>query len=406
MHPSKDIKSSEGNQLKDQDIVLCITGSVAAVKCVELARQLMRQGAEVKVVMSKKATELITPQLMHWATGNPVTTRLTGAIEHVELAQWSDLVLVAPSTANTLGKVACGVDDTPVTSVVSVAQGLKKPILIVPAMHESMYSHKIIQDNVSRLREAGIHVLEPRLEEGKAKLPKVEEIVDLVSSLLHPKDLTEKRILVTAGPTLEKIDPVKIITNKSSGKMGIEIARAAAARGAEITLVYGPGTETPPPGVKTIRAESTSEMYEAVIGELQDGYDILISAAAPQDFIVENVSEDKLRHSKPVNLNLVPAPRILDDAREKAPETLLIGFKAEFKVTDEELKEAARKKMEENQLDMVVANDVARPGSGFRSDENDVLIVSKSGLEHLKSSKIRVANTILDLAVSELEEEE
>lgn len=403
LHPSKNIKSSESNDLENQNIVLCITGSVAAVKCVELARKLMRQSAEVKVVMSEKATELITPQLMHWATGNPVTTELTGAIEHVELAQWSDLILVAPSTGNTLSKIACAIDDTPVTSVVSVAQGLEKSILIVPAMHESMYSHKIIQDNLSRLKEAGIQILEPRLEEGKAKLPEVEEIVDLVKSLLHPKDLTEKKVLVTAGPTLEKIDPVKIITNKSSGKMGIEIARAAEMRGANVTLVYGTGTETPPPAIETLRVETTSEMQEGVLNELQDNYDVFVSAAAPQDFTVENVSEDKLKHSEPINLKLVPAPRILDEVREKSPGTFLIGFKAEYGVSDEELEKAARKKMEESQLDMVVANDVARSGAGFESSTNDVLILSKSDLKHVKSSKLQIASTIFDLVSDELE---
>ncbi|KXB00635.1 hypothetical protein AKJ42_00090 [candidate division MSBL1 archaeon SCGC-AAA261C02] len=403
LHPSKNIKSSEGSDLANQNIVLCITGSVAAVKCMELARKLMRQGVEVKVVMSEKATELITPQLMHWATGNPVTTELTGAIEHVELAQWGDLVLIAPSTANTLSKVACAVDDTPVTSVVSVAQGLKKPILIVPAMHESMYSHKIIQDNLSRLKEAGIQVLEPKLEEGKAKLPEVEEIVNLVKSLLHPKDLTGKKVLVTAGPTLEKIDPVKIITNKSSGKMGIEIARAAEMRGADVTLVYGTGIETPPPAIKTLRVETTSEMQDRIRDELQGNYDVFVSAAAPQDFTVENVSEDKLRHSEPINLKLVPAPRIVDEVRERSPETFLIGFKAEYEVSDEELEKAARGKMEESQLDMVVANDLARSGAGFESSTNDVLILSKSDLKRVKSSKLAIAHTIFDLVADELE---
>ncbi|MBS3815148.1 MAG: bifunctional phosphopantothenoylcysteine decarboxylase/phosphopantothenate--cysteine ligase CoaBC [Hadesarchaea archaeon] len=402
MHPSKNIKGSEGNKLKNQNIALCITGSVAAVKCVELSRQLMRQGAEVKVTMTEKATELVTPQLMQWATGNPVVTKLTGDIEHVELAQWADLILVAPSTANTLSKISCAIDDTTVTSLVSVAQGLQKPILIVPAMHGSMYSHETIQDNLEKLEETGIRILEPRIEEGKAKLPGIKEITEIVTSMLHSKDLCEKKVLVTAGPTREKIDPVKIITNESSGKMGVEAARAALSRGAEVTLILGVGTESPPPGVNTIRVKDTSEMKKAVMKELQNRYDVFISAAAPQDFTVKNVSEEKIRHSEPVELNLVPAPRILDDARQKAPETYLIGFKAECGVSNEELEKAAREKMSENELDMVVANDVLRPQAGFKSSTNEVLILSKSGLNELKSPKIEIANKILDIFLEEI----
>ena len=224
LHPSADIIGAKGDELAGRKIALGITGSVAAVKCVELARELMRHGAEVRVVMSPSAMELVTPKLLHWATGNPVVSELTGRIEHIELARWADLVLVAPTTANTLGKIAYAIDDTPVTSVVSVALGLQKPILLVPAMHGSMYSSKLVQENISRAREAGIYILEPRLEEGKAKLPSVEEIVDFTMGILGPKDMNGTRVLVTAGPTIEYIDPVKLITNRSSGKMGIALS--------------------------------------------------------------------------------------------------------------------------------------------------------------------------------------
>lgn len=401
VHPSHDIKGTRGNELAGRNVALCITGSVAAVKCPELARELMRHGADVRVVMTSRAAELITPQLMQWATGNEVVTELTGKLEHVEVAQWADLVLVAPATANTLSKVACAIDDTPVTSLVSVALGLEKSIAMVPAMHGSMYKHKLLQENLTRLRSAGVHLLEPRLEEGKAKLPEVKEIVSFVTGLLGPRDMESMRVLVTAGPTVEQIDPIKLITNRSSGKMGIAIARAAATRGAEVTLIYGPGTEAPPPKVKLIRVQTTAEMRDAFERELRSRYDIIASTAAAQDFTIERPAEQKLRHLEPLTLKLVPAPRVLDKVRKLAPDAFVIGFKAEYNVNDEELLQAANKKLGEG-LDMVVANDVARPSAGFGVDTNEVIIVTSSSPKKMKTTKAEIARVILDAAVAEL----
>jgi phosphopantothenoylcysteine decarboxylase/phosphopantothenate--cysteine ligase len=402
VHPSNDIRGTKGAELAGRKIALCITGSVAAIRCPELARELMRYGADVRTVMTESATRLITPQLMHWATGNPVVTTLSGELEHVELASWADLVLVAPATANTLSKVACAIDDTPVTSVISVALGLGKPVAMVPAMHASMYSHRLLQENLSRLRSAGVHILEPRLEEGKAKLPSVAEIVDFVLALLAPKDLAGLRALVTAGATIEHIDPIKFITNRSSGKMGIAIARAAANRGAEVTLVYGVGTEEPPPNVRVIRVRTTAEMREAVRRELERPYDIVASAAAAQDFTVERPAQHKIRHSEPVEIRLIPAPRVIDDARQLAPKAFIVGFKAEYGVTDQELLEAAAEKLRQNQLDMVVANDVSRPRAGFGEETNEVIIVTPSGHRKMACSKLEIANYILDSALAKL----
>ncbi|MCD6248293.1 MAG: bifunctional phosphopantothenoylcysteine decarboxylase/phosphopantothenate--cysteine ligase CoaBC [Hadesarchaea archaeon] len=402
MHPSKDIVCARGDELSGRRIALCITGSVAAVKCPELARELMRHGAEVRTVMSRSASELISPRLMHWATGEEVVTELTGRIEHVDLAQWADLVLVAPATANTLSKIANAIDDTPVTSVVSVAFGLGKPVVLVPAMHASMYRHKLLQENLEKLRKAGAHVLRPKLEEGKAKILPPDEILDFIIAILRPKDLKGRRVLVTAGPTVEPLDPVKIITNRSSGKMGIAVARAAAARGAEVVLVYGPGTEIPPPNVRTVRVERTAEMREAVIEELKRGCDIVIGAAAPQDFVVENTFGEKLRHSQAVEIKLVPAPRVLDGVRELVPNAFIVGFKAEVGVSDEKLVEVAKEKMKEGQFDMVVANDVGRPGAGFGVETNEVIILTPFGSKKVKASKMEIANIILDAAVDKL----
>ena len=399
MHPSHDISGTRGTELAERKIALCITGSVASAKCPELARELMRRGANVRVVMTPHATRLITPQLMHWATGNEVIAELTGKIEHVELAQWADLILTAPATANTLSKVACAIDDTPVASVVSVALGLGKPVVMVPAMHASMYQHKLLQENLARLRSAGIHVLDPRLEEGKAKLPGVQEIVSFVIESLGPRDMQGMRVLVTAGPTVEPIDPIKLITNRSSGKMGIAVARAAAARGAGVTLIYGPGSETPPANVKLVRVQTTAEMRDAFGRELASRHDVIISAAAAQDFAVERPAEHKLRHSEPVMLKLVPAPRVLGGVRKLAPDAFVVGFKAEYSVSDEELIEAAKDKLGEG-LDMVVANDVARSGAGFGVDTNEVMIVTPSSSKSMRATKAEIARAILDAVVA------
>jgi phosphopantothenoylcysteine decarboxylase/phosphopantothenate--cysteine ligase len=338
---------------------------------------------------------------MHWATGNEVIAELTGKLEHVELAQWADLILTAPATANTLSKVACAIDDTPVTSVISVALGLDKPVVMVPAMHASMYQHKLIQENLARLRSAGIFVLDPRLEEGRAKLPEVQEIVSFVIESLGPRDMQGMRVLVTAGPTIEHIDPIKLITNRSSGKMGIAVARAAVARGAEVTLIYGPGSETPPANVKLVRAQTTAEMCDAFGRELGSRHEVIVSAAAPQDLAVERPVEHKLRHSEPVTLKLVPAPRVLDGARKLAPDAFIVGFKTEYDVSDEELLEAAKNKLGEG-LDMVVANDVARPGAGFGVDTNEVMIVTSSGFKSTRATKVEIARAILDAVMAGL----
>jgi phosphopantothenoylcysteine decarboxylase/phosphopantothenate--cysteine ligase len=352
--------------------------------------------------MTPEAVKLITPQLMNWTTGNPVVAELTGKLEHVELATWADLVIVAPATANTLSKVACAIDDTPVTSTVSVALGLGKQVAMVPAMHGSMYSHKLLQDNLVRLRQAGVRVMEPLIEEGKAKIPGVPEMVDFVLGLLVSKDLDGLRVLVTAGPTVEHIDPIKFITNRSSGKMGIAIARAAANRGAEVTLIYGVGTEEPPSDANVVRVRTTAEMRDAFERELAGHYDIIVSTAAAQDFVVERPAEKKIRHTEPVEIKLVPAPRVLDVARGLAPKAYIVGFKAEYQTTDEQLLEAANSKLHENELDMVVANDVSRPSAGFAEPTNDVIIVTSSGQKRMSSTKAKIANAIFDAAIVKL----
>src|SRR5438132_7136898 len=235
----------------------------------------MRHGDEVYAVVTPATEKIVGIELLEWATGNKVVTELTGKLEHIKLAGNTpdkvDLVLIAPATANTIGKIACGIDDTPVTTVATVAIGSKIPVLIAPAMHEPMYDHPIVQENISRLKKIGVEFVEPEVSEGKAKIASTEKIVRSIIarfSTSQSRDLEGRRVLVTAGPTIEHIDPVRVVTNRSSGKMGVALAEEVASRGADTTLILGPGTVNPPSSVKTIRVESTSELLEAVLGEL------------------------------------------------------------------------------------------------------------------------------------------
>ncbi|TFF93980.1 bifunctional phosphopantothenoylcysteine decarboxylase/phosphopantothenate--cysteine ligase CoaBC, partial [Candidatus Thorarchaeota archaeon] len=272
-HTSKLIKGSVSNTLSGKTIALCVTGSVAAVETVALSRKLMRHGAEIYVVMSQWAQKMVHPYLLEWATGNPVVTELTGQTEHITLAgkhdEHVDLVLVAPSTANTVGKIACGIDDTPVTTVVSSAIGAGIPVVVVPAMHESMYDHPAVIENLEKLRDLGVSVISPRLEEAKAKIPEVDTIVEHVIALLGPRDLAGKKFVVTAGPNRGWIDRVRYVTTPSTGKMGIAVAEALLSRGADVTLIVGPTSVKMPGKAEIVQIETQDEMLESVLGALK-----------------------------------------------------------------------------------------------------------------------------------------
>ncbi|MEM2282850.1 MAG: bifunctional phosphopantothenoylcysteine decarboxylase/phosphopantothenate--cysteine ligase CoaBC [Candidatus Hadarchaeales archaeon] len=397
MHPSKQILGSKGTGLKGRKIVLGICGSVAASLSPAVARELMRRGAEVRAVMTPSACKLISPQLMHWATGGPVVCELTGEVEHIQLAEWADLLLIAPATANTLSKIACGIDDTPVTSVASAMLG-RKPLLLVPAMHASMYQNPAVCENLKKLQGMGVHLMVPKIEEEKAKFPRPEEIADEVERLLGPKDMQGLRVIVTAGPTIERIDPIKIITNRSSGKMGIALAEVARRRGAEVVLIYGPGTEPAPSGVKVVRVETTEEMRRAVESEARQGADMVFFAAAPQDLMPERRFERKLRSGEVVEVRLVPAPRVSGEVRGLLPQAVLVAFKAEYGVGEEELLLAGRRKLAEG-FDLVVANDVSKEGLGFGSDWNEILLVGASGERRLRGRKTELAEAIVEEAL-------
>ena len=407
VHPSKDILGTQGAELQGKKIVLCITGSIAAYRAIDLARLLMRHGADVYAVMTEStASVLLNPEIMRWATGNEVVTKLTGNLEHIMLADYgmSDLLIVYPCTANTLGKVAAGIDDTPVTSILSVALGSKIPIVVAPAMHEAMYENAFVKQNVSKLREYMIFV-EPKMEAGKAKVADPENILNASISVLYNKTiLSGKRVLVTAGSTVEYIDPIRVMTNLSSGKMGIAIAQEAKRMGAAVTVVYGHGIIDPPSG-KIVRVSTGKEMYEAVLLELSSNrYDIAIMTAAVSDFAPLKKSDKKIdTQLGKVEVSLVPTRKIIDEVKNKSKDTFLVAFKADYGVSDSDLIQKAYRKLKESDADIVVANDIGRKGSEPGSDRNEVFIVNKKKeVIHLPSkSKEQVAQRLLEI-VAEL----
>jgi phosphopantothenoylcysteine decarboxylase/phosphopantothenate--cysteine ligase len=350
------------------------------------------------------ASMLLNPEIMKWATGNDVVTKLTGDLEHIILADYgmSDLIIVYPCTANTLGKAAAGIDDTPVTSILSVALGSRIPIIVAPAMHEAMYDNIFVQQNVSKLKEHMIFI-EPKMEGGKAKVADPEHILNATISVLSNKvSLSGKRVLVTAGSTIEYIDPIRVMTNLSSGKMGIAIAQEAQRMGATVTLVYGHGTLNPATG-KIVRVNTGEEMYKAVVSELSSKrYDIVVMAAAVADFAPGKKSDKKIDTKLgKMELSFVATRKIIDEVKKKSKDTFLVAFKADYCVSESVLIEKAYRKLKESDADIIVANDLGRKGSEPGSDKNEVFIVdSDKKIVHLPiESKTQVARRLLELVV-------
>ena len=378
-HPSLDIVGSYGVELSEKKIVLCVAGSVAAYKAIELARLLMRHGADVTCVTSDAVTKLVQPNYFKWATGNEVITKLTGELEHIRLADYnqSDLIIVYPATANTLGKLANGIDDTPISTVLTVGFGSKIPILMCLAMHASMYDNAAVKKNVDFLKNK-IEFLTPHMIEGKAKASEPEDVLEYVLRKFgFSSILKNKKVLITAGPTIEYIDPIRIITNQSSGKTGVLLASELISSGAKVTLVYGPGIEKPPKGAKIIKISTSKEMFNVVKKEMNKEFDIVIMAAAVSDYTPENPSKNKIKSTKnKIKISLKKTPKIIDQIKKYQKNIFLVGFKAETNLSKKELITLAKKKMNESSADMIVANDIGSIRYRKNPESNEVLIIN------------------------------
>jgi len=368
---------------KAKTIVVGVTGGIACYKAVELVRLLVKAGHRVQVVMTHGAMEFVTPLTFQTLCGNPVasaTFNLTqeSEIGHINLADSADLFVIAPATANIIGKIANGIADDLLTTVIMATQA---PVLIAPAMNIHMFENPILQENLRKLSRVGYHLLEPAAGflacgyEGKGRLPDAGTIAEEVERLLRKKDLAGERVLITAGPSREPLDPVRYLSNRSSGKMGYALARAAARRGAEVVLVSGPTALECPSGVRRIAVTTAAEMRDVVVQEFATA-SVVVMAAAVADYRPVVVADKKIKRGKaPIELRLEPNPDIVKELGENKDAKVLIGFAAET----EDLTANAAKKLREKNLDMVVANNVTEAGSGFDGDTNIATILDRTG---------------------------
>jgi phosphopantothenoylcysteine decarboxylase/phosphopantothenate--cysteine ligase len=397
-HPSLDIVGSDGTELAGKKIILCISGSVAAYKSIELARLFMRHGADVICVTSKAATNLIKPSYFKWATGNEVITKLTGDLEHIKVADYkqSDCIVVYPCTANTLGKLANGIDDTPISTVLSVGLGSKIPIVIGLAMHQAMYENPAVIKNIEFLKNK-VDFISPNFVEGKAKAAEPEDILEKILQKFGSSSVLKgKKVLITAGPTIEYIDPVRVITNQSTGKTGVLLASEFVSAGSKVTIIYGPGIESPPRGAKVIRVETSEEMSNAIKKEMKQKFDIVILAAAVSDYTPEKPKRTKLDSDLlRISLKLKRVPKMINDVKKIQNNVFLVGFKAEANVSKKDLIEKAREKITQSGCDLVIANDIGTKRYKENPDYNSVIAVnSKTATESGWKSKSKIVKFI------------
>ena len=388
--------------LKDRRIILGVTGGIAAYKAAELVRELVRRGAIVRVVMTGHAREFVTPLTFETLSGNPVATDLfkmaaNFEIGHIALADFAELVVIAPATADIIGKMAAGLADDLLTTVLLATNA---PVLVCPAMNAKMYANPIVAENLARLVSRGHAVVEPGYgelacrTEGRGRLAEVSQIAEEIEAILSPKDLHGERILVTAGPTQEPFDPVRFITNHSSGKMGYALAVAARRRGAAVTLVSGP-TELPvPQGCIFVPVESALEMREQVLARLEEAT-VLIKAAAVADYRPAVCEKSKIKKGAgALTVSLERNPDIIAEAASRKGNRILVGFSME----SDNVLENARAKLIAKGMDFIVANDVTEPGAGFRTDTNIIRIIDRDGAVETfpLMDKLDAAGVILD----------
>ncbi len=393
------------SNLKGKEIIVGITGGIAAYKTAELVRELSKRGANVHVVMTKNAMEFVTPLTFQTISGNPVVHQMFelfygSKIGYIALSDIADQMVIVPATANIIGKIANGIADDFLTTMV---MAITVPILFVPSMNTKMWESKAVQCNIEKLREMGFEIMEPGTgdlacgTQGKGRLPTIEEILEKMEDIFTRKDLKGEKILVTAGPTMEFIDPIRCITNRASGKMGYAIAKIARRRGAEVVLITGKTYLEPPRNdIKVIEVITANEMREAVLEHYKD-CSIIIKTAAVADFRCRTENCQKIKkedNEETIILELEKNPDIIAELGRIKENRILVGFAAET----ENIVEYAYDKLKRKNLDLIIANDVSKPGIGFGSEMNEVTIIDKTGYaRHIpQKSKDEIADIILD----------
>jgi phosphopantothenoylcysteine decarboxylase/phosphopantothenate--cysteine ligase len=399
--------------LKGKKVVLGVSGGIAAYKAAEFVRLLVKEEVDVHVVMTENAQKFITPLTFQTLSGNSVASDPFALLEnaqigHIALADLAELVVILPATANIIGKIANGIADDFLSTLVMAT---KAPILIVPSMNVNMWENRALQKNIQTLDERGCYLMEPGEGElachwyGKGRLPELNEVVEKMEDLLTPKDLKGEKILITGGPTQEPMDPVRFITNRSSGKMGYALAKVARRRGAEVILISGPTSlSLARRDIQYVPVRTAEEMRKAVFAHLE-GSSVVIKAAAVSDYRPKVISEKKIKKGDPeYSLALEKTKDILEELGKKKENRILVGFAAET----EDLVTHAQKKLQEKNLDLIVVNDVTQPGAGFGSDTNQAKILSPSGQvkDLALATKEEISGAILDHVVALLEKKE
>jgi len=385
--------------LSGVNVALGVTGSIAAVRTVELAHELRRQGAEVRAVTTPAAESIIHPWALEFATERPPVTEITGAVEHVDLCGrdgWADVLLIAPATANTVGKMAAAIDDTPVTTCATTALGADVPVVVAPAMHEPMYDHPGVLASIETLESWGVGFVDPRLEEGKAKIAEDDAIVLEVTRATTADPLAGETVVVTSGATTESIDPIRTLSNRASGRTGRAVARACYARGADVVLVHD-GPDVPWATVESV--ESAAEMLAAVeehVGASDEGEpagaDALVSAAAISDYTVEAALEKIRSGQGDLTLDLEPTPKLLDSVREADPDLPIVGFKAETAGEEADVVEEARALLERVGCAFVVGNHADVMGETATS----AVVVRPGGTDRYEGTKAGLGARVAD----------
>lgn len=392
--------------LENKNILLGVTGGIAAYKIATLASMLKKQKANVKVIMTENATQFITPMTFETLTANKVYTdtfdrNFEFKVDHIELGKWADVFLIAPASADVIGKLANGIADDMLTTT---ALAMRCPIVVSPAMNTAMYENKIVKHNMMKLRTYGMEVILPASghlacgDVGAGKMPEPEMLLEYIKKASYSeKDLAGKKVCVSAGPTREAIDPVRYISNNSTGKMGVEIAKMAAYRGAKVTLVIGPSDEFVPDFINRVDIKSAEDMYEEIM-KISDSQDIIIKAAAVADYTPAKYSDEKIKKKdNELSIELSRTKDILKELGERKKENSKKQFLCGFSMETENMEENSKKKLKSKNVDMIVANNVKVEGAGFGTDTNVVTIYTKDKEIILdKLSKLEVAKKIFD----------